>query len=202
MNIFATAINNLGNPSIFRRHYHKLRLFPKYSTNIVSNDNEHVYTDGSVQPKKQYTGIGLFYNDLSPKNLSCRISGLSDTNRTELAAIYAAISSSNFNRDLVIFTDSQCSIDMINNFYNKNKGVKTKYKILLDEISQLIDDRYENTILSKVKGHSNIYGNIRADYLAKNAPENIYFLLPDITFTELLTHYKNRDKLIIPTSFF
>lgn len=141
---------------------------------------EVAYTDASVQKRKNYVGIGVWFGDTSEKNISCRINikgkRCLDNNIAELTAILAALVCSDVNKRLFIFTDSSVSLQLIKHFTQKRKLVASRFSRCQD-FSSLLQQihnflyvvRREHTIIGKVAAHSGIYGNECADNLAKTA---------------------------------
>jgi ribonuclease HI len=177
----------------------KKLCFPKIQQGKLKKPTkqlEVVYTDGSVA--KSIAGIGVYYGDDDKRNLSCRVSGCKDTNRVELAALYAAMAMSDMQKHLLIYTDSQQCMNMIRNYYYFDKHHDKRFEMLLDEIAFIIDVRKMKTSIYKVKGHSDVYGNTMADTLARSAPKNEYLLLPDNDWEDLKWHWKQRHTIVFP----
>ncbi|CAB4443707.1 unnamed protein product [Rhizophagus irregularis] len=101
--------------------------------------------------------------------------------RAELGAILSAILILQTRQRVNIFTDSQAAIDSINhariNLTNgKNKirvWCKSNNHSIVSSIINLIDSKYLELKLTKVKGHSGVKGNEEADRVAKNNTERL-----------------------------
>ena len=135
-----------------------------------------LYTDGSVvkTAQGQSTGAGVYCKS-SNINLTVDPCGISATNtitRAELVAIYAALQQSSF-KDVKIATDSLASMFSINRALKHPANcTESPHKTLLLKISQLILARSQQglkTDLLKVKSHTGIEGNEKADRLANAA---------------------------------
>ncbi|VDK42371.1 unnamed protein product [Anisakis simplex] len=139
-----------------------------------------VYTDGACSSNGRRgakAGIGVFWGDNSPDNVSQPLaSGPPTNNRAELSAVIAALKTAhekNLTR-LIICTDSNLLIQSMNSWiknWRKNgwktaNGEDVKNKDLIVELDtwlNRIEVRFEH-----VAGHAGIYGNEKADELARN----------------------------------
>ncbi len=162
-----------------------------------------IFVDASLKQKTM--GIGLFYmnsthglprfsnkHDLTskiPPNIvktntsAVKISdGLMDINRGELGAIYYALDSfRNSNEVLHIYTDSLNTKRMIHGEMRVNK----KFHDLLDVTIHTIRNRWNDTRVHWIRGHSNIQGNIIADKMATWGREyGKSYTLPDNAYSE------------------
>lgn len=164
--------------------------------NTSYSRGEIVYTDGSM--KKDYLGLGVWYEDNDPRNKSYKIMGWHDSNRAELAGIYAAIVSSADKDILEVNTDSAVSIRMITEKFYDNKFFG-RFDPLLSEIGMLVQERNNPTVLSKVKSHPSVVGNTKADQLAGSAQSDTFLVLPDNTMLEILHHIDNGDVVVYPS---
>jgi ribonuclease HI len=184
--------------SRIRQSKHKLSCVPKnYKSAKFTKPVEVVYTDGSVRKTDMYCGIGVWYDDLCSRNMSYRVDGRLDSNRAELCAIFAAISTSDLQMPLCLYTDSMTSMTLLQNYYYNNK-THPSYDILLYYISLCLDLRNKDTTLIKVPAHKDVHGNVEADKLAKSAGSDSFFWVPDNTIKHMLEHYQKGRKIIIP----
>lgn len=137
------------------------------------------YTDGAVKENKYSTkknclgGIGIFCQEL---NLEISQAYPNATNNImELKAIlecikYVISNDLLSNNEIVIHSDSQYSINCCTVWYKnwnakKNGWKDKKNPELIKEISSLLET-HPNIKLKWVKGHSGVFGNEKADYLA------------------------------------
>lgn len=139
-----------------------------------------VYTDGSCM--KQQGGpsrLGAavrhqLHEKIHITSINPQGHGATNTiNRAELSAIHIALTDSTIagaHTDLIIYTDSQCSIQMINKMmYQPTRMLESKHLPLLEAIVQAIQDRSTaggKTTIQKVKSHIGIMGNEEADKAA------------------------------------
>lgn len=184
-----------------RRCEQKLQI---YKRNCRYPDYESVaYCDGSVRMAKRYSGLGVWYGEGDDRNMQYRIWGNKhDSNRAEMAAIYASICNSSSEDRLCIISDSQSCLDMIENFYYGDKmGSSRLYDPYLHTIGSLIDYRKGNTMLVKVKGHARVIGNVGADALARNAPDDKYLFVPDNRVVDIAACIASGAKMNLPHFF-
>lgn len=142
-------------------------------TDIVKVDE--VFTDASL--RDGYTGIGLFYGDHDERNNIEILRGVSDNNQGELIAILRALQGRTPNTQLVIYTDSQESINAIT---IPGYGWRTNpnYSGTLGQIDNLMDSKV-SILHSPSHQREPInrrqwklwYGNDRADFLASLASQ-------------------------------
>jgi ribonuclease HI len=126
----------------------------------------HVYTDGACSGNPGPAGIGvlLFYN--SHKKEVSEFIGDSTNNIAELTAIRRGLETiKTTKRDIPIkiYTDSGYAIGLFTKNWEAKKNIE-----LVESIKYLLK-KFEIIEFIKVKGHSNMRGNNRADYLAKEA---------------------------------
>lgn len=139
-----------------------------------------VYTDGSSLGngrKGATAGVGVYFGDSDPRNVSERLQGNPQTNqRAELTAILRALQTIDLSQDLEIRTDSKYSIQCVTEWYInwERNGWKTangpvKNQDLVQLVREKLDEREVNggrTQFIWVKGHDTDQGNIAADRLA------------------------------------
>jgi len=138
----------------------------------------HVYTDGACSGNPGDGGFGVYMHD-EKKNTFELSGGEKDTtnNRMEMLASIKALEclESAASLNLIIYTDSQYLKNGINSWIKgwKKNGWKTANRdpvknkdlwIRLDDLQTKLTPRWE-----WVPSHSNVFGNERADALARNA---------------------------------
>lgn len=137
-----------------------------------------VYTDGACENNGRTNakaGIGVWFGDHHPFNVSKPVKGRPTNNVAEIQACIAAIEIAIKNdiKNLCIKTDSQFVINSITNWIKKWKvnnwkvangnDVKNKEDfVVLDSLCQKLNVKWEY-----VPGHSNHLGNEQADALAR-----------------------------------
>ncbi|KAK0702426.1 ribonuclease H-like domain-containing protein [Apiosordaria backusii] len=139
----------------------------------------HRLDNGAVPGNgKAIGGIGVWFGDNDPRNISERLAGPVQTSqRAELTAIVRALQALDVDSPIEIRTDSQYAIDCvtkwcdvwIKNGWKTTEHMPVKNADLIKAIRALIDQRDEKgtiTIFTKVDGHSGDYGNDEADRLA------------------------------------
>jgi len=129
----------------------------------------HAYTDASI--RRSSGGIGFF----SPTyDFSAKVEEKKDINRLELGAIFAGISLTEPDIDMILHSDSQTALNSLTSYK------KTKYDKLAEFVLQLVSERSGNIFVTKVKAHSGNRGNDMADRLAGiGTNSSIEFVLPD-----------------------
>jgi hypothetical protein len=158
-----------------------LPSMPTYNTDYpLKFSPEFSYcTDGSfVPPKEQDNGFwtretssyGIFN---SPKNIaiSKRLLGLQNILHTELTAIHHPLTLINANFPMehaYIFTDSLNSLFLLHTQIQKpTSHLNHPDKVMSASIVSLMQNRTQPLFLHKVRAHFNIFGNDKADELAK-----------------------------------
>lgn len=145
----------------------------------------HVYTDGSASlcRGRWGAGCGVWFGDQSDFNISAIPPGRQTNNRAELVAIVLAIRKAmtlptEFN-SLVIFSDSRLCVDGISKWlplweadgWTRN-GQRLEnvdlWKVIRRVLSTL-DQKGISFTIKHVPAHAGVYGNERADRLAKAA---------------------------------
>ncbi|KAF3766036.1 hypothetical protein M406DRAFT_221619, partial [Cryphonectria parasitica EP155] len=141
---------------------------------------EEVYTDGSALSNGQegaVAGVGVFFGDRDPRNISERLPGDVQTNqRAELTAIIRALQSVPPQRGVLIWSDSTYAIKCVTDWFIKweANGWKTHkgpvqnrdlVELALQEIRKR-DALGTRTVIKWIKGHEGNRGNVEADGLA------------------------------------
>ena len=139
------------------------------------------YTDGSVKDDEQrgrLVGAAVYRTSDGRQFLinPCGKGVTNTINRAELSAIYHVFADiSDPTDDVLIFTDSQVSIQLINRILRRPDTETGMHKELLLRIATLILQRAQSghhTSILKVKSHIGIVGNEAADRAAKAAADN------------------------------
>ncbi|KAH6999795.1 ribonuclease H-like domain-containing protein [Ilyonectria destructans] len=140
-----------------------------------------VYTDGSSLAngkKGSRAGLGVFFGNGDPRNLSEKLPGELQTNqRAELMAMLRALEIAPLDQAVQIFSDSQYSINCVTQWALswERKGWKTatgedvKNQDIIRDVLAKMAQRTKagsNTYFQWVKGHASDRGNIAADRLA------------------------------------
>ncbi|CAL7947035.1 unnamed protein product [Xylocopa violacea] len=148
----------------------------------VDNNYVNVYTDGACSSnggKNARAGIGVWFGDNNPLNVSEPVIGRATNNMAEIQAVTVAARQAQKAgiKNLKINTDSKFLISCINNWMPKwkangwktstNKPVINKTELL--EMEQALAPL--NINWNHVNGHVGIYGNEMADKLARKGCE-------------------------------
>ncbi|CAG8818971.1 19360_t:CDS:2, partial [Racocetra persica] len=146
----------------------------KREVSVILNDNGSSFNNGTT---KAQAGIGVFWKDNDPNNLSERLLGSEQTNnRAEIYTVIRALEAcKNKTKPLEIMTDSKYVINIIEdwvekwekNGYMSYKNTPVKNQDLIKRLKKLIDNRIGTVQLVHVRGHWGNYGNEQADKLAK-----------------------------------
>lgn len=138
----------------------------------------HIYTDGACSGNPGEGGYGAYMHDM--QNNDFELSGgeqNTTNNRMEMLAAIKALECFDgaASCKLIVYTDSQYLKNGVNSWIKswKKNGWKTADRkpvknqdlwIRLDELQTKLTPHWE-----WVRGHSNVFGNERADALARNA---------------------------------
>jgi ribonuclease HI len=153
----------------------------------------NVFTDGSTLnnqcPENRVGGMGVFFGDNDPRNVSKPLVKNATNQRAELKACILALKKCNSQDEINIYTDSKyvigCMTEWISNWkknnWKKSDGSEIKNIKLIKKLYSLVSDR--NIKFIHVKAHTKkpsdseiynfLYGNMMADKLATNAAKSI-----------------------------
>ncbi|KAG8160318.1 hypothetical protein KVR01_009854 [Diaporthe batatas] len=149
-------------------------------TGETVEDLLEIYTDGSTLSNGQtgaVAGVGVFFGDGDPRNISERLSGTPQTNqRAELTAILRALETVPLDQGVMIWSDSMYAINCVTEWFVKweKNGWKThkgqvQNRDLVEAVLVKIRERESHgttTLIKWIKGHESSAGNISADKLA------------------------------------
>ena len=123
-----------------------------------------IYTDGASSGNPGPSGIGVLMQYGDKEREISKYIGIATNNIAELTAVQAALMSLKRNDLPVrIYTDSSYVCGLLISGWKAQKNVA-----LVQAIKQLMT-RFTNLKIIKVKGHSGIMGNEKADQLATSA---------------------------------
>ena len=168
-----------------RRQLVGTRVTRRPEPDDVPDDEVHVYTDGSASLRRGRwgAGSGVWFGEKSNFNVSAIPPGRQTNNRAELAAIIYAVRKAmawpkEF-RLLVVWSDSRITVDGINKWLPlwkadgwTRRGHTLENKDLwqvMDRVLQALAEAKIEVEFRHVTAHIGIYGNERADRLAKAA---------------------------------
>ena len=139
----------------------------------------HIYTDGSCKGNGKhgaFGGIGVYFGDNDPRNVSEKLSGAIQTNnRAELSAVVKALEiirqEESHHNKIIIHTDSiyvKNGMDKWLNAWKQNGWVTTSNKPVANQDLWIQLDylKSDNISFKWVKGHASDKGNSMADKLA------------------------------------
>ncbi|POS72489.1 ribonuclease H [Diaporthe helianthi] len=149
-------------------------------TGETVEDLVEIYTDGSTLSNGQtgaVAGVGVFFGDGDPRNISERLSGMPQTNqRAELTAILRALETVPLDQGVMIWSDSMYAINCVTEWFVRweKNGWKThkgqvQNRDLVEAVLVKIRERESHgttTLIKWIKGHESSAGNISADKLA------------------------------------
>lgn len=183
-------------------------LEQEQTTDIVNGtENEEgwdvVFTDGACSNNGKdgaLAGIGVWWGEIDPRNMSERCPGAQTNNRAELIAIIRLLETHLItHKPLLIKTDSSYSISCIRDWLPKwekqnwktGKGTDVKNKELITYLSHLLNERAlkgQPVKFQHVHGHQGVVGNEGADRLAVRGYSLPHFdrkfVTPDVTNEE------------------
>ncbi|KAG8977249.1 hypothetical protein FRC05_002249 [Tulasnella sp. 425] len=156
-------------------------LLPAYRTGEarnMTNDQTVVWTDGSTNDygkSTQRVGFGV-WSETPHLRVAARLTSEPVTNnRAELAAIVWALERAPKNEDLLVNTDSQYAVTgftLMHQTWEDRGWLRVENADLWKRGLYLVRSRTSLTTIAKVKAHSGIEGNERADELAKAGAES------------------------------
>lgn len=156
---------------------------------VDAEDYVMVYTDGACSKngaglETAKAGIGVWFNDGHPLNVSAPVKGRATNNVAEFQAAIAAaeMAAGSGISKLCIVTDSQFVINCMTSWIKswkkndwktgKGEPVINKQEVLeLEKACKALDD----VKWLHVRGHQGVHGNEQADLLARNGAERYIF---------------------------
>jgi len=132
---------------------------------IVEEENAiTIYTDGASSGNPGPSGIGVFMRYRKHEREISRYIGNSTNNIAELTAIETALAEvKRTDLPVRIYTDSSYACGLLINGWKAKKNIS-----LINSIRHLMT-RFNDLNIIKVKGHSGLAGNEKADQLATSA---------------------------------
>ncbi|XP_068968714.1 ribonuclease H1 [Bombus flavifrons] len=160
--------------------YENICIDKDLTQNLIVDDNGfvNVYTDGACTAngrKNAKAGIGVWFGDNHPLNVSEAVVGRATNNNAEIMAVTVAARQARKAgiKNLKINTDSQFLINCIKYWIHswKKKGWVTSNNTPVINKDELIEMEKAlqplNVVWNHVNGHVGIYGNEMADKLAR-----------------------------------
>jgi ribonuclease HI len=162
----------------------KQSIKPTKSKDTLSKDTINVFTDGACSHNgsvKAKAGMGVYFSEGDPRNVSKRIVGKQSNNTGELSAILEVFtilqSEIQSGKKITIYTDSKYCINSLNVWaikWEKNNWTKKGGIQNLDLIKRGYElcKKYKNVTLKHIKAHTGYTdelskGNEGADALAE-----------------------------------
>ncbi|KAG8945980.1 hypothetical protein FRC04_012098 [Tulasnella sp. 424] len=156
----------------------KVKVEESTSRPISRDEWTTAYTDGACRGNGAVgavAGIGVWYGDNDPRNVSERCPGTQTNNRAELIAIIRCLETDlEPDQGLQIKSDSKYAMDCVTKWMPgwERNGWRTKdkkdvsNKAVIQHLARLLDERPGPVRFEYVKGHSGEKGNDGADELA------------------------------------
>ncbi|KIV99967.1 uncharacterized protein PV09_08478 [Verruconis gallopava] len=147
----------------------------------------HIWTDGACMGNGKngsIGGVGVYFGQHDPRNVSEPLVGRQTNNRAELTALKRALNIAPLNRPVTIHTDSSYAINCVTKWYinwrkrdwRNAQGKPVENRDLIEEILDLVDVRHQCGFITQfdwVRGHAGHVENEAADRLAvEGAMEN------------------------------
>ena len=194
--------------------------------NEINETIEYIYTDGGCinnGKPNAIAGIGIYFGENDPRNVSKKLIGQQTNNIAELTAIilaYQIIKNDNidnldkikFNKNLTIFSDSEYAIKCATTYGAKNNKVNWTIDIpnkeLVKQLYQLYKTNLPDIKLKFIRSHTGYkdkhsLGNEKADELASisignnnknNNYKKIYINVPFVKKNDAKTHGAKWDR--------
>lgn len=141
---------------------------------VINNNTIIVFTDGSAINRTTcpQAGAGVFFKEGSDANKSFQVSGKQDNYNAELQAIEYAVAVTPFQYHVLVYSDSESSINAISSAqsWNETQWKAAANRSVLRRILRVIqwrNDHQFTTTIKYVPAHTGIIGNEAADQLAK-----------------------------------
>jgi ribonuclease HI len=170
--IFGKRIGYINRHNELKTPGNPLRI--RHNATTPRRDHKiEIHTDGSAELngwENSTAGIGNWYGEDSDQNLGLKLDGIVQTNqRAELTAILAALRSNSSDDDLLIYSDSLTSLNILCNkieHYEDMGWHNVKNANILMDIVDELRTRQGTCEFMWVEAHTNNEGNNRAEELA------------------------------------
>ena len=170
-------INKIKDMDTFKSNIQETYKLHHITENLINTTTVDIYTDGSLSKWKGKPKMGFGWiietEDKTQHQFQGQITQHASSSRAEIMAILTAISTVPHSCTVQIFTDSQVAINSITATINQPTSTtfkKLKNYHLLQQISEIITNKKLTVNLVKVKAHSGIPLNEKADQLANINP--------------------------------